>query len=188
MDLLIERIKNILLTPKETWGVIKDEDTSRNSIAAQYLLYLIAIPVISNFFGQVFVGLPLIGASLSFWGGIWAAILIYIAYFLIIVVGAFVLNALSPRFGGSNDNLAAFKLVAFSYTSIFVAGVLFIVPTIAQLGMLVGVGYAIYLFYLGLPVLLQVPEKKVLSLTIVFVIANLLITTVIFAIVSAMYA
>ena len=56
--------------------------------------------------------------------------------------------------------LGALKVVAFSYTASWVAGVFQIVPGIGMLLALAGSIYSIYLLYLGLPVLMKCPREK----------------------------
>ena len=52
---LVDRAKNILITPKTEWEVIKNEQSSTADLFTKYAMILAIIPVIANFIGQSFV-------------------------------------------------------------------------------------------------------------------------------------
>jgi hypothetical protein len=56
MENLINRAKNIVLQPKETWEVIKTEETSTSGILTTYVFPLALIPAIASFIGYGFIG------------------------------------------------------------------------------------------------------------------------------------
>jgi hypothetical protein len=60
---LLERAKNILLTPKSEWEVIKDEPLSISGIFTKYAMILAAIPALAGF-----IGYSLVGVSIPFFG------------------------------------------------------------------------------------------------------------------------
>jgi hypothetical protein len=176
MEKLIDRIKNILLSPKPTWEEIKSEDTDQKTIVRDYLLYLVAVPVVASFIGKVIVGLPVIGYRVPFFSALVWAIVMYVLYFVGIYIAALVVSALAPSFGGVKDDLAAFKIVAYSYTAPLVAGIFGLIPALSPLAIL-GL-YGIYLFYVGLPLLMECPQEKALAYTVVSVIIMIIIAVV----------
>ena len=177
LEQLIDRIKNILIAPNETWAAIKAEETSKNAILRNYLLVLAALPAVGSFIGQVIVGttLPLVGRyRIPFFSGLVWAILMYIFTIIGIYVSAYIVNALATNFGGVKDDLASFKLVAYSYTAPLVGGLLAIVPALYILRVLAGF-YGIYLFYLGLPVLMENPKEKTFYYAVVSIVALIVV-------------
>ena len=56
---LVDRAKNILITPKTEWEVIKNEQTTTSDLFTKYVLILALIPVIATFIGQSLIGISL---------------------------------------------------------------------------------------------------------------------------------
>lgn len=109
---LVERAKNILMTPKSEWEVIKNETASVGELFTKYAMILAAIPVIATFIGQ-----SLIGVNLGFLGSykipISNALMYAVLYYILALVGvyviAFIIDALAPSFGSSKDMIASLK-------------------------------------------------------------------------------
>jgi hypothetical protein len=181
MEGLIERVKDILVSPKKTWEVVKTEETSSTEIIRNYLLYLAAIPVICSFIGRVIIGSPGAGRQPFFRGIIWLA-LSYVLFFVSAYISAFVINLLAPNFGAVKNELAAFKLVAYSSTAPLVAGVFYLIPALSALAIF-GL-YGVYLLYLGLPILMECPQDKAVPYTIASILAVIGVYIAFFAIVG----
>ena len=181
MEKLIERVKSILLNPKETWEIIKSEETTQMSIIKKYLLILAAIPSIESFIGQVIIGTTIphvVHYQIPFFTGLIWAILQYVLLIAGIYISAIVVNSLAPSFGGTKNDIAAFKLVAYAYTAPLVAGVLDLVTTFSVIAFLLSL-YGIYIFYLGLPVMMENPKKKTMSYTVVAVLVIIIVLVII---------
>lgn len=176
MEKIIDRIKDVLLVPKDTWGIIKTEEENQLSIIKNYLIYLAAIPAIALFIGRVLIGTQTVLGHyrVPFFRGLLWAVLYYIFTIVGIYLSAKIVNALAPNFKVEKNEIAAFKLVAYSYTAPLAAGILFLIPSLENLGMLVGL-YGIFLLYLGLPIVLDVPKEKNVSFTAVSALALIVI-------------
>ena len=114
MDKLLDKVKRILFTPKTAWDDIKAEESTQTSIIKDYLLYLVAIPIVANFIGQAIIGYPLRGDRVNFFRGLIWAVFAYVLYQVSLYVSAMVVNALAPQFESTKNSVAAFKLVAYS--------------------------------------------------------------------------
>ena len=66
---------------------------------------------------------------------------------------------ISPKFRGKKDDLSAVKLVTFSAIAAWAGGIFGLFPTLSLL-QTIAAFYGLYLFYLGLPVLMQCPVEK----------------------------
>nr|WP_283773432.1 YIP1 family protein [Altererythrobacter sp. KTW20L] len=84
-------------------------------------------------------------------------------------VVAYVANYLSPRFGGRDDYPAAFRLVTYSWTAAWLAGIFGLIPMLSILGIL-GL-YSLYLLYKGATPVMGVPQDKAVGFTAVTIIA-----------------
>ena len=158
----IDRIKKIILNPKEEWPVIAAETTTPKELYLKYVLILAAIPAVASFLGMTFVGIsvPFLGTiKSSFLGGLSAAIVQYALSLGMVWVLALILDALAPKFGAEVNFNQSLKLVAYSMTPGYVAGVFNLIPSLGILASLAGI-YGLYLLYLGMPVLKKpTPEQ-----------------------------
>ena len=64
---LVDRVKNILLTPKTEWEVIERETTPTASLITGYVLPLAGVAALATFIGYCLVGttLPFVGTCTS---------------------------------------------------------------------------------------------------------------------------
>jgi Yip1-like protein len=162
---LIERVKAILLTPKDEWPKIAVEPATVGSLYSSYVIYLAAIPPLCMLIGSLVFGFG-IGAITyrpSLFSALGTAIVEYGFQLGGVYVLARIIEALAPRFGGNPDRIAAFKLAAYSATASWLAGVFSLLPVLSVLALL-GL-YSLYLLYTGVPVLMRVPQEKALGFT-----------------------
>jgi len=173
------RAKAILLKPKEEWPVIERETTPSGEIFTRYALPLAAIGPVAAFLGNQLIGYSVLGVTLkpSLGGGIAQAIISYIFSLIGLFVICFVANKLAPSFGGQASSRNAFKLVVYSMTASWLAGIFGLIPSLALLA-IVGL-YSFYLFYTGVGSLMKVPADKALTYTIVTVICVIVLYIVI---------
>jgi Yip1 domain len=180
---LVERIKNILLQPKQEWPVIAGEATNVSDLYRNYIVILAAIPAIAGFIGFSLIGMSLPGVG-AFRVPIGSGIAHMIVSFVLGLVGVYILaliiDALAPNFGGEKNLMQALKVAAYSSTASWLAGIFAILPLLGILGIL-GL-YSLYLLYTGLPVLMKAPQEKALAYTAVVVICAIVLFVVIGAI------
>jgi hypothetical protein len=185
---IIERAKNIILKPNETWTAIDVEPATTQSIYVPYVLILAAIGPIAQFIGgQVFgyggFGItfrPSIGSALI------SAILSYGLQLATVFVLSLVIDGLAPNFGGQKNQIQALKVAAYSATAGWLAGIFGLVPALSILG-IVGL-YGLYLLYLGLPILMKVPQDKALGYTVIVVVVAIVLFVIVGAVVGALAA
>lgn len=158
---LIDRAKNILMTPNTEWPVIAGETATLSSLLTTYVLPLAAIPAIATF---------LVGMS-SMGYGIKSALITYISGILGFVITTYVVDFLAGNFKSEKDINKSAQLVAYSMTASWVAGILAIVPVIGWLASIAGAIYAIYLMWLGVGPMKKTPDdQKMIYMVITFVV------------------
>ncbi|MGZ5804552.1 MAG: Yip1 family protein [Xanthobacteraceae bacterium] len=158
---LLERIKAILLRPALAWRLIARESVTPTDLLLSYVACLAAIPAIINFLGMTLVGYTLLNgavARVDILSAIMIAIFDYAVSFAIVAVLALIVNLSAPLFGASRDATSAFKLVVYSYTPVWLAGIFLLVPGLHFLIML-GF-YGLFLLFKGFPVLMRMPVEK----------------------------
>jgi Yip1-like protein len=175
---MIERVKNILVSPEAEWRVIDGESASTASLITGYVLPLAVVTAVAAFIGRSIVGvtLPFVGGTYRtpFVSGLVVAVLSVVLTAVGVVVCASVIDALAPTFGAQKNNTQAIKVAAYAPTAAWVAGIFQIVPALAPLSIL-GALYTLYLLYLGLPKLMKCPSDKAIGYTAVVVITTIVI-------------
>jgi hypothetical protein len=181
---IVDRAKNICLTPNTEWPVIAAETASAGSLITEYAALLAAIGPIAAFIGGSIVGrtIPFVG---SYRVPLFSGLVIAVFAFGLAIVGVFVLslitNALAPTFAGEQNSTQALKVAVYSYTPAWIAGVLQIVPLLGILAIFAAL-YGLYLLYLGLPRLMKCPADKAVPYTAVVVVCAIVMWIVIGAI------
>lgn len=183
---LVERAKNILITPKTEWAVIKNEESTAADLFTKYAMILALIPVIATFIGQSLVGISM-GPFGSFKIPVSNGLIYAIVYYILSLAGvyliAFVIDALAPSFGSTKNMAASLKVAVYSYTAAWIAGIFGIIPILGILGIL-GL-YSLYLMYLGLQIVKDTPQDKLIGYLIVVIIIAIVVYFVIGMIVAA---
>ncbi len=187
---IVERAKNIIMTPKTEWPVICSETPNIGEIMLNYVLPLALIPAVATAIGFGLVGGPLISWSLS------AAIEMGLVSFFSAVIGvfvtAYVVDFLAPNFASQKNLGRAVQLIAYSYTPGWVAGVLHIIPALGIIVFLAML-YGLYLVYLGMPHAMKTPQEKVvpyllvtiLVVIVVYIVLGLILKPILFGLLGA---
>jgi hypothetical protein len=185
---LVQRAKNIVLTPNTEWGVVDTEPATAGGLMTGYAMPLAAIGAIAGFVGGALVGttLPFVGHYRT---PVATALVGAVVTFGMALVGVFVLSiiidALAPTFGGQKNQTQALKVAVYSYTPAWLAGVLQIVPLLGVLAIFAAF-YGMYLLYLGLPRLMKSPQDKALPYTVIVIVCAIVVG-VVAAVVSGLF-
>jgi hypothetical protein len=179
MPALKARVTRILTDPKAEWPLIAAESTSIEQLYRTYIGPLAAIPAIAGFIGGSilafgFFRTPIVTGLL--WMGVTFVLTLVGVY-----VSAFIVDKLAPTFDSRPDMVQALKLTGYACTPAFLGGVFSIIPFLGILAIIPAV-YGIYLFYLGLPVLMKTPQSKVIPYMAIAAIVSIVMMFVLFAI------
>lgn len=177
---IIERIKNICLTPKTEWPVIAAETSSAKALIVGYILPLATLSAVAGFMGNTLIGqsLPFIGTYRTpFVTGIGIAVFTVIMAIVGTFILSWVINGLASTFGGEKNSQQAFKLAVYAYTPAWVAGLLYILPSLTFLALFASL-YGLYLLYLGLPLLMKSSADKSFRYTGLVVISAVVLSAI----------
>jgi len=160
-QIVFNRAKQMVMQPKATWEVIRNEEISISNLLTSYILPLALIPAIASFIGFGFIGFTsgFFGHAASIEWGISQAIISFAGTFIGILASAWVINQLAPRFGATLSIANAVKLVAYSYTPALLAGVFYLIPSLTVFVAIGGI-YSLYVLYLGFQPITNVSEEQ----------------------------
>ena len=166
---LIERVKNIIVTPKTEWEVINREAATPGSLFTSYILPLAIFASLGSVI-RYFLTVGCMGT----WGFkyvIAGALIAFIAVLLSFYLTALIVDMLAPSFNSEKNLGKSAQLVAYSGTPSYIGGFLSFIPVIGPIISIAAWAYGIYLMYLGIGPLKKTPEdKKVVYLIVAFII------------------
>jgi hypothetical protein len=178
---LIDRAKNMIMSPKTEWQAVAAEEPNVAGIITGYVIPLLLIPAVASFIGYGFIGLGFIKSTS--WG-LYHGVTQFVLGLIGVYITAMVVNMLAPSFGSEKNMGRAMQLIAYSYTPMWVFGILYIIPTLSFIPMLAGI-YSLYVLYLGLPVTMKTPQDKVIIYLIVSIVVLFLVYFIVGAILAA---
>jgi len=171
------RVTGILARPADEWRTIAAESADVPSLLRDYAAPLAAIPAVCQFIGGTLVGVPGFFGTyrMGLVSGLAGAIVAWVMSLLGAWIAAIVIEKLAPTFQSTGSTVQALKLVVYSMTPVWVLGVLYLIPPLAAL-VILGVIYAVYLFYLGVPVMMHTPSNQVIPYMVVSAVVIILIS------------
>ena len=180
---LVDRAKNMIVSPKTEWDVVAAEEPNTQQILVSYVIPLALIPAIA-----ITIGWGVIGTwgFTSFTYGIALGLVQLFNSIISVLVAAFVIDVLAPSFGSTKNYGRAIQLVAYSMTPVWVFGILNIFPAIGWLSALLGL-YGLYLLYLGLTPIMKTPDDKKAVYLIISIVVLVVVYWVIALILTAIF-
>ena len=163
---LVDRAKNILLSPQAEWPKIAAEESNVQAIMTGYVLILAAI-------GPIALAIRFMSLGLA------AAVVTYVVSLVSLFVFAWIVDMLAPNFGGEKNFVQSFKLVAYSMTASWIAGIFKLLPYLGGLVALLALIYTLYTFFLGAPTLKKCAQDKAVVFTIVVIVCGIVLGSLI---------
>jgi len=169
---IVDRVKNILVTPKTEWVTIEAERMPSTQLLTSYLLLLALIPAACQFIGQGFIGTTVLGIKVggTLTWGIRSALTSYLSSVGGAYLAAWVINLLATSFGSEKNFNQAFALVVYANTPAYIAGVFFLLPAMGGVLVFLASLYGLYILYIGLQPMMKTPADK----TVVYFIISLI--------------
>jgi hypothetical protein len=155
----------ILYHPKSEWGLIRKEHYSTLHIFLQQISILAAIPAVSMFIGTTQIGWSVTGTEfvkLNVASAIPAAIAFYFAMWVAVAFIAYAIHWMEKTYGGNVSFEECLVLTTFTATPLFLSGLAGLYPMLwfnVIIGM-IALSYTVYLLYVGVPVIMQIPEDR----------------------------
>jgi len=153
---LVTRVINILTKPASEWRVIEGEASSTGKL----ITYAAILALLAPIFSLLYVLLSPLGGLIFNLPGLLIKMLLlsYLMALLPPVLLGFILDALTPQLGGTKNGQNAMKLAIYSGTAYWIGAIGLILSP--WLWLVLGLGYAGYLLWLGTPILMKTPVDK----------------------------
>ncbi|WP_296598897.1 Yip1 family protein [Phenylobacterium sp.] len=180
MDVLrggLLRAVSLLVSPARAWEKIAEAQAEPRPLFLHYAIPLAALPALCSVVGVLVFGFNIanVGVHMSVVGLILGAIAGYVLTLAAVWALAAFIAATAPAFDGLGDRRAALNLVVYAATAAWVGGLAEIYPSLGiPVGILAGL-YSLYALYVGLPVMMGVPEDRRLTAFAAVLIAILLL-------------
>jgi len=184
---LIARVKNMILTPKTEWPVVEREPTSIGQLYISYVAPLALLAAV-----LAFIHVTLIGVHLPFGGtirqpfslGLTSLVMTLVGAFIGLLIVGFIINVLAPTFGGVRDMRQAVKTAAYAFTPAWIGAVFGLLPAFSTLLQLAADVYAIYVLYLGLPIMMRGKQEQAAGYTASVVVCTIILGFVLGAVMA----
>ena len=167
---LYHRTKYFIISPVKAWEVVHRENRPMKYVRGSFFLPLIILVSISSFFGSMFFTNSTLEPMYS--------VLVAINAFLFLFVGvhasAYIITEITKALDLGRDFVVSFKLAVYSLSPLFLSlaisrlfeSLLFI--NILSL-------YGLYIFWIGMEMMINPPEHKKLPMVIATLISMLII-------------
>ena len=184
---IVQRAKAMVLSPSAEWRTIEPESGDAGYLFANYVAVLAAIPLVCEFLRWGVLGwggarlhhLPHVGFFSSLFGGL----VRYLMTFVVVYAMAVIIDGLAPTFSGQKSQQSAMKLAVYSMTPAWLAGVFALIPGLGFLR-LIALLYSVYLFWLGLPILMKPPTERAGPYALAVIACGIVLSFVVGAIVG----
>ena len=176
----------MVLSPAVEWRTIEAESGDAGYLFANYVAFLAAIPPVCEFLRRGLFGWG--GTNLrhvhwGFFSSLFGAVVHYLVAFVVVYAMAVIIDGLAPTFSGRKNPENAMKLSVYSMTPAWLAGVFALIPGLGFLRLL-ALLYTIYVFWLGLPILMKAPQDRLGPYALAVILSGVVLSFVVSAIVG----
>lgn len=162
--MILNHLWGLYAHPKEEWHTI-DERHESFKYSFIHILLVALIPSLCAYYSAVHLGWSVgVGKPLKLTSD--SALLLSAAMYFALIVGVFALAYLAKwmavTFGATPTYTQTLELAAYTSTPLFMVGFAAFYPElwfVASIGIL-GLAYSVYLLYVGVPILMHIPEER----------------------------
>lgn len=164
------RAKSFVFDPEGMWPIVKAEEGDEKALYRNFIIIMAAIPPLAQLIGAGILGGQGVGTALNI------GFVSYLIGLLSLYLLALVLERLAPLFGGKPSRLDCLKLLAYSYSASYLAGILTIIPwaVMAIISGLLSL-YSLYILYSGISVMTGVSEDRRLGFFATSILASIVV-------------
>lgn len=170
----------ISLIPSVQWKSIKDEQETPKELMWNFAFPVILFSAIGRDIGLFFVASAVLGYSINL------AILLFfnlvswvVIPYLLIMLGAYILNFTLPKLGIETDYLRVLKLVVYTFVPLFIITFFVylhpLLRILIPIGLYVFIAYTLYVFWYGVQELFDITLEKKLRFIVITILVGFVI-------------
>ncbi len=161
LNILINRVKKIVLSPQKEWITIKDENSTVRDLIMDYAGPLITLGSITLFLRNLSLEYSLAGTLMT-------AMIYFISMFGSMYLSALIIVEMCDSFGIEKNKTKIFTLVIYSSIAFYLAQV--VVNLHNQLSLLTVFSlYTVYLYWIGVGVYFEGLSKRKMGFVVISV-------------------
>lgn len=177
MSGILLRIRNIVVKPRDEWQVIKEEKTTYGDLITGYCALIAAVPPVAAVVERFIFNRGIVSNAVqSPFGYVIAANVVWYLVILVnVIITGVVITALVARKEPGWVSLPGLQLASYSYTPLFLVGILIIIPQLAWL-IYPAILYSLYLLFLGIRTMTGLSQGKAAAYAVVsFLVAGAIV-------------
>ena len=163
---MIQHTFGLLTRPSAQWKTITELPPNSFKTLVLYPWFMAILPAVAWYYGTTRVGWT-VGEhgetfKLTTESARQICILFYLAMVACVAVIGYFIHWMSDTYGADSSITKGIVIAAFAATPLFIAGLVGFYPLL-WLDMLIGVVaicWAVYLLYLGIPIVMNIPEER----------------------------
>jgi len=173
----------MVLSPATEWPTIETETGDAPFLFTNYVAALAAIPPICRFLRRLLFGWrgPRLGFHHHHGFGIvsslFGAVVHWLLAFVFVYALAVIIEGLALTFSGEKNPPNALKLAVYSMTPVWLSGVFALMPGLGFMRLIAEL-YGVYVFWLGLPILMKAPAEKLGPYALTVVVCGIVLSFV----------
>ncbi|MCW5655946.1 Yip1 family protein [Hydrogenophaga sp.] len=191
--MVLKHLIGLFTNPANEWERIRDAGYSTGACLAGHTLLLALVPAIASYVGTTEIGWEVAGTravKLTPESALRIAVLYYGAMVVATFTMGWMIHWMSRTYGAEQPLSQCVALATYTATPLFLSGVMQLYPLL-WLNLVLGlpvVGYTIYLFYTGVPIVMRIPPERgfllssaVLAFGMVSLVAMLAVTVILWS-------
>ena len=162
---MIANIVGLMFRPKTQWQIIADKGEFSLFTAVMYTAVMACLPAAAWFYGTTSIGWTVGDGDvirLTTESATAMIILFYLTMVISVCVIGYMVHWMAHTYGTDSSTAKGIEIAGLSATPLFIAGAVGFMP-IFWLALVLGVFavcYAVYLLYLGIPIIMSIPEER----------------------------
>lgn len=162
---MINNVIGLLIWPKTQWKSIAEKGQFGLGGAMLYILLLASIPALAWYYGATQVGWTVGDGDvikLTQQSGQILISLFYLTMVASLCAIGYSIHWMASTYGSDSSTSKGIAVAGYTATPLFIAGAIGFIPVFwfALLIAIAAVSYAVYLLYLGIPIVMKIPEER----------------------------
>ncbi|MCP5151096.1 MAG: YIP1 family protein [Ectothiorhodospiraceae bacterium] len=155
----------MFVDPKGAWTSIKSKEQSFQGVLVAHTAIFALIPAVAGYYGTTVVGWQVGGGAvtrLAPGSALQICVLYYLAMIVVVASVGGMIRWMSQTYGADQPLGHCIALATYTATPLFLVGLMQAYPVL-WLNLVVGLpalGYTIFLFYTGVPIIMEIPPER----------------------------